>query len=144
MPRRKTPAAQLDREIASALSGRLHAARKNAGKKLVVEYDVSGLSKAEIGSLENHALAQAEASDYDEEFGAVNYPDVRVTSRVVGRGKRKRLVVEYAVAGLPEDQIDSLTGAAYAQAEGADGDLWIDGEPTVTPYPDVPVTSKIV
>jgi hypothetical protein len=114
------------------------------GKKLVVEYDVTGLSEDQIDSLAGYAVAQGEASDYDEEFGSVNYPDVRVTSRVTGRGKRKRLVVAYDVAALSEDQIDSLAGAAIAQAEANDAGLIINGVPQNVQYPDVPVTSKVV
>ncbi|HSX23028.1 MAG TPA: hypothetical protein VLE97_09665 [Gaiellaceae bacterium] len=148
--RRKSPA-QLDREIAASLS---HAKRKaparkkrapaRAGKKLVVEYGVTGLSEDQIDSLAGYATAQGEASDYDEEFGAVNYPDVGVTSRVAGRGKGKRLVVTYDVVGLSEDQIDSLAGAAIAQAEANDAGLIINGVPQNVQYPDVPVTSKVV
>jgi hypothetical protein len=144
--RRRSPR-QLDREIAAALA---HAKRKgsqkktDAPKKLVVEYDVAGLSKAQVDSLTGYAVAQGEASDYDEEFGAVNYPDVGVTSRVSGRGKQKRLVVTYDVRGLSEDQVDSLAGAAIAQGEANDGGLFIGGVPDHVQYPDVAVTSKVV
>jgi hypothetical protein len=152
MPRKKS-AAQLDREIADALSrGRLpsrplpslpaarHARKKPAGKKkLVVEYDVTGLSKKEIDALTGAAEVQAEESDtYD-----IGHPDVAVKSRLRKGGKRKILVVEYDVAGLSEDQIDVLTGEAEAQADGGDGGLWIDGEPTSAVYPSVSYTSKV-
>jgi hypothetical protein len=150
MAKRKSPA-QLDREIAAALSrskprhaSRKRAGKKPAGKKLVVEYDVAGLSEDQIDSLTGYAVAQGEASDFDEDFGGVNYPDVKVTSRVAGRGERKRLVVEYDVTDLSEDQVDVLTGAAIAQAEANDPGLIIDGVPQNVVYPDVPVTSKIV
>lgn len=125
-----------------------HAKRKPArtkrGKKLVVEYAVAGLSNAQIDSLTGYAVAQGEASDYDEEFGAVNYPDVAVTSRVAGRGKQKRLVVTYDVRGLSEDQVDSLAGAAIAQGEANDAGLIIGGVPQNVQYPDVAVTSKVI
>ena len=140
--KRKKPA-QLDREIASALSKRerSHAARKKSvGKQLVVEYDVTGLSEDQIDALTGYAVAQGEESDtYD-----VGHPDVKVTSRVLKRGKRKLLVVGYDLTGLSEDQVDVLRGEAIAQAEENDPGLIIDGVPQNVVYPDVPVTSKIV
>jgi hypothetical protein len=142
---KKTPA-QLDREIASVLAkGKRksrHAARKKkfVNKQLVVEYDVTGLSEDQIDSLTGYAVAQGEESDtYD-----VGHPGVDVKSSVVGRGKRKKLVVKYALAGLSEDQIDVLRGEALAQAEANDPGLIINGVPQNVVYPDVPVTSKIV
>jgi len=55
--------------------------KKSAGRtwretKLVVEYDVSGLTKTEIGYLASEAEVQAEESD--------EHPSVAVTSKVVG------------------------------------------------------------
>lgn len=142
MAKRKKPA-QLDREIATALSRRKpgHAAlKKAAGKQLVVEYDVTGLSKAQINELTVHAVVQGEESDtYD-----VGHPDVKVTSRVLARGKRKFLVVDYDLTGLSEDQVGVLRGEAVAQAEANDSGLIIDGVPQNVVYPDVPVTSRIV
>ena len=142
MAKSKKPA-QLDREIAAALSKRKssHTTRKKpAGKQLVVEYDVTGLSKAQIDELTGHAVAQGEESDtYD-----VGHPDVKVTSHVERRGKRTFLVVGYDVTGLAVDQLDVLRGEALAQAEENDPGLITDGIPMFTVYPDVPVTSKIV
>jgi hypothetical protein len=142
MPQRKKSTAQLDREIASALSRRKpgHAAKKAAGKQLVVEYDVMGLSEDQIDALTGYAVAQGEESDtYD-----VGHPSVEVTSSVVGRGKRKKLVVKYDLAGLSKDQIDVLQGEAIVQGEANDAGLIINGVPQNIVYPDVPVTSKIV
>lgn len=145
MAPRKKSSAQLDREIASALSkrkgnGSRGRTKMSAGKQLVVEYDVTGLSDDQIDSLTGYAVAQGEESDtYD-----VGHPGVEVTSSVVGRGKRKKLVVKYALAGLSNDQIDVLRGEALAQAEANDAGLIINGVPQNVVYPDVPVSSKIV
>lgn len=148
MAKRKKSSAQLDREIASALSKRTrgHAARKkktskkSKGKQLVVEFDVAGLSNDQIDSLLGYAVAQGEESDtYD-----VGHPGVDVTSDVVGRGKHKKLVVKYAIEGLSDDQVDVLQGEVLAQAEENDPGLIINGVPQNVVYPSVPVTSKIV
>lgn len=150
MTKRKKSPAQLDREIASALSKRKdnkghkssHAARKKPAKhkQLVVEYDVAGLSNDQIDSLTGYAVAQGEKSDtYD-----VGHPDVKVTSSVVSRGKGKKLVVKFDITGLSEDQIDVLQGEAIAQGEANDAGLIINGVPQNVVYPNVPVTSKIV
>ena len=142
--RKKLPA-QLDREIAAALSRRKpsHAARKkSSGNQLVVEYDVTGLSRAQIDELAGHALAQAEASDYGQDED--NHPSVKVTSRIDKRGKRKHLVVTYNVTGLSDREIGVLEGEAIAQAEENDPGLITNGVPMFTVYPTVPVTSKIL
>ena len=142
MAKRQKSSAQLDREIATALSKRKHShtTRKTVGKQLVVEYDVTGLSEDQIDSLTGYAVAQGEESDtYD-----VGHPDVKVTSRVLGRGKRKLLVVGFDLTGLSDDQVGVLRGEAVAQAEANDAGLIIDGVPQNVVYPDVPVTSKIV
>lgn len=104
-------------------------------KRLVVEYDVTDLSKDEIGHLELESRVQGEASDgmggkhYDGETG---HPDTPVLgSRVVKRGKRKALVVEFDVTNLTKDQTGWLASEAEVQAEESDG------------HPDVNVTSKV-
>lgn len=109
---------------------------KRSSKKLVVAYDVTGLSEDEIGELELEAVAQGEASDghggkrYD---GKTGHPDAPVLgAKVVKRGKRSTLVVDFDVTNLTKDQTGWLASEAEVQAEASDG------------HPDVKVTSKVV
>ena len=109
---------------------------KKTGKKLIVEYDVTELTKAEIGELELEAVVQGEESDgqggkrYD---GKTGHPSTPVLgSKVVKRGKRSMLVVEYDVANLTKDQAGWLASEAEVQAERSDG------------HPSVNVSSKVV
>lgn len=52
-----------------------------AGARLVVTYDVSGLTRREVDTLHGAALAQSERMK-DDGYGG--YPDVPVTSEVIG------------------------------------------------------------
>lgn len=53
-------------------------------RALVVVYDVSNLSEAELASLELEAAVQGEASDYEEVEGqGRGHPDVAVLSVVI-------------------------------------------------------------
>lgn len=105
-------------------------------KKLVVEYDVTGLDADEVGDLELEATAQGEASDgmggkrYD---GVTGHPDTPVIgSRVTKIGKRSVLVVEYDVSGLTKIEIAYLASEAEVQSERSNG------------HPSVDVTSRVV
>jgi len=123
-------------------------ARKSP-KKLVVEYDVTGLRKAEIDQLALEAAVQSEPSDgeggdrYDGETG---HPGVTVVgTRVVKRGKRSKLVVEYDVTGLNKNEIGYLAHEAEAQSDRSRAEEW-SGRPDLSHpgHPGVPVTSKVV
>lgn len=118
-------------------------------KKLVVTYNVTDLSKAEIGQLELEARVQGEASDgmggkrYD---GKTGHPDVPVLdTRVVKRGKKQYLEVEFDVTGLTKAAIGYLASEAEVQAEQSDAEEWGDDPSSDSPgHPDVDVTSKVV
>ena len=105
-------------------------------KRLVVEYDVTDLSEDEIGHLELESRVQGEASDGmggKRYYGETGHPDTPVLgSRVVTRGKRKSLVVEFDVTDLTKDQTGWLASEAEVQGESSDD------------HPDVSVTSRIV
>lgn len=99
-------------------------------KILVVEFDVTKLSKTALGALELDATAQGEASDgeggkhYEGETG---HPDAPlVSSRVTkpARGQRSLLRVEFDVSGFTKDQIGWLASETEAQAEDYDAKAW--------------------
>jgi hypothetical protein len=105
-------------------------------KKLVVEFDVTPLSKGEIDELSLEVAVQGEESDgqggkhYDGETG---HPSVSVIgSKVLKSAGRLRLVVEFDVTGLTKDQIGWLASEAEVQAERSEG------------HPDIGVSSKVV
>jgi hypothetical protein len=122
--------------------------RKNP-KKLVVSYNVTDLSKDEIGQLAQEAQMQNEASDgmggkhFD---GKTGHPDVPVLdTRVVKRGKSQYLVVEFDVTGLTKTAIGHLASEAEVQAEASDAEEWVNDPSLNTPgHPNVAVTSKVV
>jgi hypothetical protein len=123
---------------------------KKSPKILIVEFDVTGLSKAQISALEGQAIPQGEASDgqggkhYDkgESEGHPNAPFRG--SKVTTRGKRQVLAVEFDVTGFTKREIGYLASEVEVQAEANDAGLIIDGVPQNVVYPDVPVTSKVV
>lgn len=109
---------------------------KKTPKKLVVEYDVTGLSKDQIDELELEARVQGEESDgqggkrYDGETG---HPGAMVLgSKVEKRSKRSVLVVEFDVTNLTKNEIGCLASEAEVQSERSDG------------HPNVDVTSRVV
>ena len=111
------------------------AARKKP-KKLAIEFDVTGLSKDEIGELELEAVVQGEETDgqggkhYD---GVTGYPDTPVLgTKIRKRGKRAFLVVTFDVAHLTRSQLDWLASQVMVQGEASDG------------HPDVNATSKLL
>ena len=110
--------------------------KKKSKKVLVVEYDVTGLSKDEIGELELEAVVQGEASDGQggkRYNGKTGHPDTPVlNTKVIKRGKRSALVVNFDVTSLTKTEIGYLASEAEVQGERSDG------------HPSVDVTSKIV
>lgn len=124
---------------------------KKAPKTLVVEFDVTGLTKAQIGALAGAAIAQGEASDgqggkryYKGE--TEGHPDAPfLGDQVAARGKKKVLVLKFDVTGFNKQEIGYLASEVEVQAEeNDDAGLIIDGVPQNVTYPSVPVTSKIV
>jgi hypothetical protein len=123
---------------------------KKNPKKLVVEFDVTDLSKAQIGALEGQAVPQGEASDgqggkryYKGE--TEGHPDAPfLGSKVTKRGKRKILAVEFDVTGFTKSEIGYLASEVEVQAEENDAGLITDGVPQNVVYPSVSVTSKVV
>jgi hypothetical protein len=123
---------------------------KKNPKKLVVEFDVTDLSKAQIGALEGQAVPQGEASDgqggkryYKGE--TEGHPDAPfLGSKVAKRGKRKILAVEFDVTGFTKSEIGYLASEVEVQAEENDAGLITDGVPQNVVYPSVSVTSKVV
>lgn len=120
-------------------------------KILVIEFDVTDLSKAQISALEGHAIPQGEESDgqggkryYKGE--TEGHPDAPLLgSKVAKRGKRKVLTVEFDVTGFTKSEIGYLASEVEVQAEGNDAGLIINGVPQNVVYPDVPViTTKVV
>ena len=105
-------------------------------KVLVVEFDVTDLSKDEIGELELEAQVQGEESDGQggkRYYGETGHPDAAVLgTKVVKRGKHKTLVVEFDVTGFTKSEIGYLASEAEVQGEASDG------------HPDVKATSKVV
>ncbi len=123
---------------------------KKTSKTLVVEFDVTGLTKAQIGALAGAAVAQGEASDgqggkryYKGE--TEGHPDAPFLGEAVAaRGKKKILVLRFDVTGFNKQEIGYLASEVEVQAEENDAGLIIDGVPQNVVYPSVPVTSKIV
>ena len=110
---------------------------KRPRKILVVEYDVTDLSKDEIGSLELEAVAQGEASDGQggkRYAGTTGHPDVPITSTAIVKSPRKRsiLVVQYNVTNLTKNEIGWLASEAVVQGEGSDD------------HPDVKAATKLI
>lgn len=106
-------------------------------KILVVEYDVTDLSKHEIGALELEAVAQGEASDgqggkrYE---GTTGHPDVPIISAAVVKSPKKRTIlsVQYNVTNLTKNEIGWLASEAVVQGEASDG------------HSDVNATTKLI
>ena len=123
---------------------------KKSPKHLVVEFDVTGLSKAQISALEGQAVPQGEASDgqggkhyYKGESDG--HPDAPFRgSKVTTHGKRKILTVEFDVTGFTKSEIGYLASEVEVQAEENDAGLITDGIPQNVVYPSVSVTSKVV
>jgi len=123
---------------------------KKSPKILVVEFDVTGLSKIQISALEGQAIPQGEPSDgqggdryYKGE--TEGHPDAPfLGSKVSKRGKRKILAVEFNVTGFTKSEIGYLASEVEVQAEANDAGLIINGVPQNVVYPDVSVTSKVV
>lgn len=123
---------------------------KKSSKKLVVEFDVTGLTKAQIAALEGQAVPQGEASDgqggkryYKGE--TEGHPDAPfLGSKVTKRGKRSNLAIAFDVTGFTKSEIGYLASEVEVQAEGNDADLIINGVPQNVVYPSVSVTSKVV
>ncbi len=123
---------------------------KQTPKKLVVEFDVTGLTKAQISALEGQAIPQGEASDgqggkryYKGE--TEGHPDAAfLGSKVAKHGKRKILAVEFNVTGFTKNEIGYLASEVEVQAEENDAGLIINGVPQNVVYPSVSVTSKVV
>jgi len=99
-------------------------AKKSSQKILVVTFDVTGFSKAEIDSLEIEAVVQGEESDgqggkyYD---GRTGWPDTPVLgSGVTKRGKSTLLSVKFDVTRLTKEQIDWLASGVVVQGEASD------------------------
>jgi hypothetical protein len=124
---------------------------KTTGKKLVVEFDVTGLTKAQSGALSGDAVAQGEASDgqggkryYKGE--TEGHPDAPfLGSKVTKRGKRKALTIEFDVTDFTKTEIGYLASEVEVQAEGNDdAGLIIKGVPQNVVYPSTSVTSKVV
>lgn len=120
-------------------------------KKLVVEFDVTGLSKAQISALEGQAVPQGEPSDGQggnryykgETEGHPNAPFL--DSKLTKRRKKKILTVEFDVTGFTKSEIGYLASEVEIQAEGNDDSgLIINGVPQNIVYPSVPVTNKVV
>jgi len=98
--------------------------------KLEVSFDVTSLSKTEIGALEGEAVAQGEASDgqggkrYYK--GKPGHPDASLLdSKIVKRGETKRggatlLVLTFDVTGFTKDEIGYLASEVEVQAEESD------------------------
>jgi len=91
-----------------------------AAKKLVVEYDVTDLTKEEIGELELEAVAQGEESDGQggkHYGGKTGHPGASVLgSKITKRGKRSALIIEYDVTNLTKDQTGWLASEAEVQS----------------------------
>lgn len=109
-------------------------------KKLVVEFNVTGLSPEQIASLEAAASAQGEASDGSGgkhyEKGGPGHPDaLSVTPKIIHRGRGKYLSIEFDVTGFTKMEIDYLATEAGIQAEADEDDF--------VARPDVPVTTTI-
>ena len=115
--------------------------RRSSGKSgkrkvLVVEFDVTDLSKDEIGELELETVVQGEESDGQggkRYYGETGHPDAAVLgTKAMKRGKHKTLVVEFAVTGFTKSEIGYLASEAEVQGEASDG------------HPDANATSKVV
>lgn len=124
---------------------------KKTPKKLVVEFDVTALSKAQTSALAGAAIAQGEASDgqggkryYKGE--TEGHPDAPfLNSKVAKRGKRKILAISFDVTGFTKSEIGYLASEVEVQAEGDDdAGLIIKGVPQNVVYPSTSVTSKVV
>jgi hypothetical protein len=123
---------------------------RKTSKTLVVEFDVTGLTKAQVGALAGAAVAQGEASDgqggkryYKGETGG--HPDAPfLGDQVATRGKKKVLVLKFDVTGFNKQEIGYLASEVEVQAEENDAGLIVDGVPQNVVYPSVPVTSKVV
>lgn len=106
-------------------------------KILVVEYNVTDLSKHEIGALELEAVAQGEASDGQggkQYEGSTGHPAVPIISTAVVKASENRvsLSVQYNVTNFTKNEIGWLASEAVVQGEASDG------------HPDVNVTTKLV
>jgi hypothetical protein len=124
---------------------------KKVPKKLVVTFNVTGLSKAQIGALEGQAVPQGEPSDgqggdrYEKGESEGGHPNAPfLGSKVVKRGKQKFLDVTFDVTGFTKSEIGYLASEVEVQAEENDAGLIIDGVPQNVVYPSVSVTSKVV
>lgn len=123
---------------------------KKPPKTLVVEFDVTGLTKVQVGALAGAAIVQGEASDgqggkryYKGE--TEGHPDAPfLGDQVAARGKKKILVLKFDVTGFNKQEIGYLASEVEVQAEENDAGLIIDGVPQNVVFPSVPVTSKIV
>ena len=106
-------------------------------KILVVEYDVTDLSKHEIGALELEAVVQGEASDgkggkrYE---GTTGHPDVPIISTAVVTSPKNRTIlsVQYNVTNLTKNEIGWLASEAVVQGEASHE------------HPDVNTTTKLI
>ena len=106
-------------------------------KILVVEFDVTALSKHEIGALELEAVAQGEASDGQggkRYAGSTGHPDVPIISTAVVKSPKNRAIlsVQYNVTNLTKNEIGWLASEAVVQGEASDG------------HPDVNATTKLI
>lgn len=124
---------------------------KKSPKKLVVEFDVTDLTKSQIAQLEGEAIAQGEASDgqggkryYKGE--TEGHPDAPfLGSKIIKRGKRKLLAVTFNVTGFTKIEIGYLASETEVQAESSDSEEWSGDSDLNRPgHPDVAVTSKVV
>ena len=112
-------------------------------KKLVVEFDVSSLSKDQIDDLAGEATAQGEESDgqggkrYSGVPGRPGHPSVQVIGTKTTRDGR--LAVEFDVTGLSKDQINWLAAEVLVQGESSEGHPAVAGSHRVTAgNPDLP------
>jgi hypothetical protein len=96
---------------------------RKAPMKLVIEFDVTGLSEGEIEALARRAVAPSEESDGQggkRYSGVTGHPSVSVLGCEFLKGcNSPRLVVEFDVTGLTKDQIGGLAREAEVQAESS-------------------------
>ena len=85
-------------------------------QSLLVEFDVTDLTKDEIGALTLEAVVQGEASDGQggkRYHGTTGHPDAAVLgTQTVQRGTRSILVVEFDVTRLSKIEIGYLASEA--------------------------------